>query len=867
VSGLTFTNTSTNGFTLSGGSLLLANGGTIQTLVGSSGITVIDTISTPIQIQDNGGSATFTVGATSTSNSIVISGAVTGVSASGNTTTLNLNGSNTGSSNEITGGIGNGSSGGKLAINKTEAGAWSIGGSNSYSGDTTISAGTLYITSASGLGGTTGTTSIGDGATLFLYKDTMTISDESLSIAGSGSSGDGALKSNGTDVRLGGPITLTGNATINSVFGTLKLTNTGAITGSGYILTVGGATQVEISSSIDTGTGGLIKYGTGKVSLLNNSTYTGATSVNAGILDISTSSGDTSGPLGTTAGGVVVASGAALQLHGTITVGAEALSLNGAGVESGGALRNVSESNTYGGLVTITGNARINSDSGTLTLSNTGTITATTSSNTLTFGGAGDITVNSIIGIDKVIAAPPSTTKGKVTKDGTGTLTLTGSNTYTGLTQIAAGTLKLGAAGNGTISPLGKTNFGTQVDVSATLDLNGYTLSTDEALSLNGFGFVDEGAGTMKGALMNGSSTAATYSGLVTLADSAAIIATSGDIILSNTGTITTPTSGAILYLDGTTSGNRIDSIIGTGTGGLYKLGEGTWTLSGANTYTGDTTIAVGTLQLGNGGETGSLSSSSVIVNDATLKFNRSNILTQGTDFNSVISGSGNVIQGGGGTTILSGANTYTGTTKVNAGVLNVTGSLASGSVVTVGGDGSSGTPTLAGNGTINGATTIAAKGTGVVGIHAPTLKQTFGSSLTYNTGSIFEWDLASSAKGTRGSTYDAVNVAAISGSGAVFKVILGGGGSFSETFWNSDRIWTDIFKTADDGTAVSIAGTFASANIRWFTGSTNMTTFTGGEGYFTTSGTNLNWTAVPEPTSALAGLLLGAGLLRRRRK
>jgi hypothetical protein len=144
---------------------------------------------------------------------------------------------------------------------------------------------------------------------------------------------------------------------------------------------------------------------------------------------------------------------------------------------------------------------------------------------------------------------------------------------------------------------------------------------------------------------------------------------------------------------------------------------------------------------------------------------------------------------------------------------------------------------------------------------------QKFNSTLTYNTGSIFEWDLASSLQNTRGEGYDAVNVAAISGSGAVFKVVLGGGGSFSETFWNSDRTWTDIFKTGDLGAAVSIASTFASANVQWFTGSNNMTALTGGEGYFTTSGTNLNWTAVPEPSSALAGLLLGAGLLRRRRK
>ncbi|MBU3586214.1 hypothetical protein, partial [Polynucleobacter sp. AM-26B4] len=79
------------------------------------------------------------------------------------------------------------------------------------------------------------------------------------------------------------------------------------------------------------------------------------------------------------AGGVTVASGAALELSGGITIGDEALSLNGTGVSSGGALRNISGNNTYGGAITLVTNAvRINSDSDTLTLNKSTTaITAT----------------------------------------------------------------------------------------------------------------------------------------------------------------------------------------------------------------------------------------------------------------------------------------------------------------------------------------------------------------------------------------------------------------------------------------------------------------------------------------------------------
>ena len=74
---------------------------------------------------------------------------------------------------------------------------------------------------------------------------------------------------------------------------------------------------------------------------------------------------------------MTVASGAALELSGGITIGAEALTLNNAGVSSGGALRNISGNNTYQGAITLSTNAvRINSDSGTLTLS--GNITNST---------------------------------------------------------------------------------------------------------------------------------------------------------------------------------------------------------------------------------------------------------------------------------------------------------------------------------------------------------------------------------------------------------------------------------------------------------------------------------------------------------
>ena len=97
-------------------------------------------------------------------------------------------------------------------------------------------------------------------------------------------------------------------------------------------------------------------------------------------------------------------------------------------------------------------------------------------------------------------------------------------------------------------------------------------------------------------------------------------------------------------------------------------------TLTGANTYTTATTISAGTLQVGAGGTTGSLSANSAITNNGTLSFNRSNTITQGTDFHREISGTGAVTQAGSGTLVLSGTNTYSAATTISTGTLEVSG-------------------------------------------------------------------------------------------------------------------------------------------------------------------------------------------------
>lgn len=383
-----------------------------------------------------------------------------------------------------------------------------------------------------------------------------------------------------------------------------------------------------------------------------------------------------------------------------------------------------------------------------------------------------------------------------------------------------------------------------------------------------GTGFIKDGAGVM-------ATAGGAYSGSFTL-NAGTLIARAVNAMGGDTGNVLTLNGGTVA-----SNGNRDFSVTKYGggivIGGNVKFGELSTNValaSSSATLTFANIVSLGaatrTITIGNNGSHAFLG----VINGAA--------------------GTGLTVAAASGVTgniTLGGINTYTGATTIKGGklVLSLTGTIANSTSIVVGDGGSSGAvldttakpgftiataQTLSGVGTVN---VGFAKALSISGVHSVGNAGTDGGvgtqavtgNLSYASDSIFNWDLDSSAITpdpgvvVNDGSYDKVTATGtITGASSVFNVVLGAGKSFSDAFWNTDKSWTNIFSGSSAPNLASIFTTFGGAGIT----PTGVLGVVEGQGQFSFTSSALTWSAVPEPSSALVGVLLAAGLLRRRR-
>ena len=347
--------------------------------------------------------------------------------------------------------------------------------------------------------------------------------------------------------------------------------------GDGSILTAGGAINtvgqimvtnmsssqpLTIHSSItNNGTAAvsLNLNGTGRTVLTGNNTFTGIVALQSGVLEVRSNQAlGATGAVGVTK----IMAGASLNLSGDITLG-ETIQANGHGIASDGAIRNLSGINTITPTVRIQSSTRFTSDSGTLILA--GGITAQSSATGYTFSGSGDSEVRGAI----------TATSGLLTKEGSGTLTLIGTSSATGITTVNNGALHLNFNGIGAPA----TNI---LYTGATLS------STVGTLTLGGGSFRTTG---------KADSISSQALGTLTLNSGHSRIASTstGSGAMDTTFGAITRNLGATLRFDLPSSGS-IKTTGGTNNALLTSTGGGAYATVGADDWAA-TTTAVSTLR------------------------------------------------------------------------------------------------------------------------------------------------------------------------------------------------------------------------------------------------------------------------------
>ncbi|MBC7783337.1 MAG: autotransporter-associated beta strand repeat-containing protein, partial [Burkholderiales bacterium] len=732
-------------------------------------------------------------------------------------------------------------SGSSAALTKTGSGTLKLANNNTYTGDTTISAGTLQLGDAGTTGAVTG--NIVNNGTLVLNRtDTYNVGNlisggaGNVNHAGSGNATLTAANTFGGEASVsGGTLTLGNslalqNAAVNYnnqggvlSFGTLTAATFGGLQGAQNLvlenltpaavaLTIGGDNATTNYSGALSGAGSIIKVGSGTSSLTGANTYTGTTTSSNGTIRIGGTSnltGQLFGPTGSfiIADSAVVNTGAlpvsianasfagfiGMTVRDSAQLTVPAFTVGVASSQQGlGQFITIQDS----GIFTVTGTLNLNASNpgptsqasdtvvslngGTLNVGNftltggniahlshfhfNGGLLGATASNPafmpaltgltalVDLGGARINDNGFAITVGANLLHGTGLPDGGLIKTGIGTVSLAGTNTYDGTTTISAGVLSVGSGGiTGTLG------VGPVVN-NATLGLNRSDAASVVSNAISGPGaVVHSGTGrtTLSGTnTYTGTTTAsigtlqfgqrvALYNANTGNWTAANLVVNSGAIASFNVGgageftstdidmlkALGTPTggftNGASIGLDATTPGTfTYSSNIGDTNGGANALGVAAWggtlILDGANTYTGTTSVKAGTLSLGSAGAIGS--TGNVTFGGGTLQHTAANTGDYGGRIKNsasailVDTNSENVSYTGGidasntagltklGTGVLTvgGVNAYTGTTTVNAGTLNVTGTHNANSPYAVTG---SGLLTVASTGTVGAST------------------------------------------------------------------------------------------------------------------------------------------------------------------